>query len=189
MEIVYNDPEYWCGNKGYRPPGYADFTINTLKAVLIASYKPVNVLDLGCAFGFVVGWLRMAGMEAYGADISSYAISKAIDAVKPYLTVCPSWDMPFPGKKFDLLFSSGMLEHIPEDKLGDSIKEMQRVAQRGIIGVACTDDESTKVNEDETHGLLHSRKEWQKMFNHNFAVISDSEFSWRLNTMIRVGKL
>lgn len=42
---------------------------------IIEKYAPVTVLDMGCAFGYLVSALRSKGVQAYGIDISEYALS------------------------------------------------------------------------------------------------------------------
>ena len=41
---------------------------------IIKNYAPKTVLDVGCAYGYLVEALRCRGVEAYGIDISEYAI-------------------------------------------------------------------------------------------------------------------
>lgn len=44
-----------------------------------------KVLELGCAFGYIVQTLRENEVQAWGMDVSAYAISQADETVKPYL--------------------------------------------------------------------------------------------------------
>lgn len=48
--------------------------------------RSAHVLDIGCAKGYLVKALRWLGREAYGYDISDYAVSNADPEVKPYLS-------------------------------------------------------------------------------------------------------
>src|SRR4051794_39820567 len=43
---------------------------------------PESVLDAGCAMGFLVEALRERGVDAYGIDISSYAIANVHESVR-----------------------------------------------------------------------------------------------------------
>ena len=63
----YKDKERWSAFFG----GIAE--------KIIALFHPETVLDAGCAFGYLVSELRKRGVEAYGFDISDYAISN-VDA-------------------------------------------------------------------------------------------------------------
>ncbi len=178
VKTIYDNPKYWCGDLGYRPPGYSDFAVNWIKEGCIMFRKPGNVLDVGCAYGFTVRRLNRLDYNIVGLDISSYAISKAPREVKHLLCCAPAWDTGFGAKSIDLVFSSGMLEHIPKDKLDKTIKELTRIGNRGLIGVACKDDPTTEKDEDASHQLILTRAEWQEMFPSEFKIISDSTKSW-----------
>ena len=186
MEVVYNNPKYWCGDIGYRSPGYSDWTINTVKEFCIILEKPKTVLDIGCAYGYIVLHLNAIGISSYGVDISSLAISRAHEHIRERLICTSAWVMPFKDKAFDFGFSSGVLEHIPKDKLEKTIKEITRVCSRGLIGVSCTDDETTHDGDDETHEVILTRSQWQTMFPPEFKVVSDSEVSWRVHAILRL---
>ena len=51
---------------------------------IVKKLNPKRVLDAGCAMGFLVEALRQRGVNAYGCDISSYAISKVPASVKAF---------------------------------------------------------------------------------------------------------
>ena len=48
---------------------------------IVRDLRPASVLDAGCAMGFLVEALRERGVEAWGVDISEYAISKVHESV------------------------------------------------------------------------------------------------------------
>jgi cyclopropane fatty-acyl-phospholipid synthase-like methyltransferase len=70
-----------------------------------------RVLDYGCAKGYWVKGLRHYGIDAYGVDISEYALSHADKEVKGYLYNKPLHD------KYDYIVSRNTFEHIPELEL------------------------------------------------------------------------
>ena len=51
---------------------------------IVSEIKPRRVLDAGCALGILVELLRERGVEAYGFDISSYAIAHVPEPVRPF---------------------------------------------------------------------------------------------------------
>ena len=90
-EKIFNR-EYFDGESG--KPGYYQkrYEFNRLYphfefiAMQIKKYfNPKTVLDIGCAKGFLVLAFRNLSIEAYGVDISEYAISNAPNEVKQYL--------------------------------------------------------------------------------------------------------
>lgn len=182
---IYEKPEYWNGDLGYRAPGYQDFVVNAIKEFAILLHGPRSVLDIGAAFGFTVSRLGLLGIPATALDSSRYALRQGleIDSRRQVRTLqcvqASAWSIPLKSKAVDLIFSSGMLEHIPSGLLQQAVAEMVRVSHRGLIGVACSDDPSSVVDEDESHGHLHSRAEWQAMFPSGYTILSDSQDSWR----------
>jgi SAM-dependent methyltransferase len=96
----YERNEYWLGFFG----AVADR--------IIADVRPRTVLDAGCAMGFLVEALRARGVEAYGIDISEYAIAQAHPGIRPYCAV-GSVAEPFP-MRYDLIVSIEVLEHMPQ---------------------------------------------------------------------------
>ena len=84
---------------------------------IIADFHPKTVLDAGCAYGYLVEALRDRGVEAYGVDISEYAISQVAEHIKPYCYQ-RSLTEPLTGAKpeyFDLITNIGVVEHLNED--------------------------------------------------------------------------
>ena len=52
--------------------------------LIVSRIGPRRVLDAGCGPGILVELLRERGVEAFGFDISSYAIAHVPELVKPY---------------------------------------------------------------------------------------------------------
>src|SRR5438552_12783041 len=51
---------------------------------IVQDFAPRTVLDAGCAIGLLVEALRDRGVDAYGVDISDYAISQVREDVRLY---------------------------------------------------------------------------------------------------------
>ena len=76
--------------------------------------SPKSVLDVGCAFGYMVKYLRELGIEAWGIDTSKYAIEQADENIKPYVFVasgCEELPDKMP-KKYDLVINIEVAEHL-----------------------------------------------------------------------------
>jgi hypothetical protein len=94
----FDDPATVTGFAGYQKDGNAAEGRRSFwaEADHIASIPGVSsVLDVGCAKGFLVAELRERDLDAYGIDISRYAVSCAPKSLAPYLRVmsvnsCPS---------------------------------------------------------------------------------------------------
>lgn len=78
---------------------------------IVARIRPKRVLDAGCAMGFLVEALRQRGVEAYGFDISSYAIANVPSPVKDYC-----WQAKVSDElegHFDLIVCQEVFPHVP----------------------------------------------------------------------------
>jgi len=94
-----NDSEFW-----------KDKAANWINHLALSGKK---VLEIGCAKGFLVKDLRDAGVDAYGIDVSPYAISQCEEGVAPYLTVADARNLGSLGyarNEFDVLITSRFLE-------------------------------------------------------------------------------
>jgi cyclopropane fatty-acyl-phospholipid synthase-like methyltransferase len=90
-----------------------------------------KVLEIGCAKGFLVKDLRGMGVDAYGLDVSQYAIDNCEDGVGQYLTVgdARTYLSSYKRNEFDAVFSLRFLECISESDLPDLISEMNRISK------------------------------------------------------------
>jgi SAM-dependent methyltransferase len=76
--------------------------------------QPGSVLDAGCAMGFLVEALRHRGVDAWGVDISEYAISKVVPEIQEYCWTGSIID-PLP-RRYDLIVSIEVLEHLQKEE-------------------------------------------------------------------------
>lgn len=130
---------------------------------LIALFNPKTVLDAGCALGYLVSSLRKRGVEAYGIDISNYAINNADDEIKPFCKVCSLTDeipADFP-KKFDLIVTIEVLEHLFPEEGAKAIKNLCSMTDTIIF--TSTPDDIT----DKTHVNVQKSEYWAEIFAKN----------------------
>ncbi len=130
---------------------------------IIEFFNPKSVLDAGCANGYLVEQLRLRGVEAYGVDISEYAISSAPSEIKDYLYV-QSLTEPLPAhfpKKYDLVVSIEVLEHMFPDDGALAIKRLCEYSDTVLFS-------STPFDVDnKTHVNVQQMEYWAKIFAEN----------------------
>lgn len=95
-------------------------------------FRASRVLDVGCAKGFQVAALQEAGMEAWGIDISEYAVRSAPPRVASRLKVGGCGDIDFPDGFFDLVLAMEVLEHVPPTEIEEAVEELHRVTSRWV---------------------------------------------------------
>jgi len=84
---------------------------NSIADGIVKHIQPKTVLDAGCAMGLLVEALRQRSVEAYGVDISEYAIQNLPPSVQKYCWLGSVTDaLP---EQYDLIVSIEVLEHMP----------------------------------------------------------------------------
>jgi ubiquinone/menaquinone biosynthesis C-methylase UbiE len=103
------------------------------------SLKPGDrVLDIGCAKGFLVKDLLSVcpGLEAFGLDISEYALMKCEPEVVGRLHLGNATKLPFPDDSFAAVISLNTVHNLERGELITALKEIERVAPgRGFVQV------------------------------------------------------
>lgn len=126
-----------------------------------------NILDFGCARGYVVRVFRELGYNAYGVDVSEWAIRNADESVKPYLNWCEN-SPPLLDGEYDWIIAKDVLEHIEYVDL--AINDLMRVASKGVFAVVPLSDFDgvpytvPEYEMDVTHIQRKSLISWAKLF-------------------------
>lgn len=156
---LYNETYYKnCCGTDYSLEKYWTHFFGVIADRIVADFNPGSVLDAGCAWGYLVAALRDRGVEAYGVDISSYAINKVREDVKPYCAVCSlteSLPENFP-IKYDLVTNIEVLEHMYEEEGIKAIRNLCNYSDT-IIFSSTADDitEATHVNVQQSEYWIH----------------------------------
>ena len=183
IDKSYFDEEYFTkGTKSNYGPYQIAEDLNERCWAIAERFKPKRLLDLGCALGFFVAQFRMYGIDAYGIDVSHYAIeigkklnfyagkysedkkdlSKNQDysiGLDRYLFEASATDIPFPDKFFDLVVSWDVLEHIPEKDISKAMSELNRVAVKQYHSIAT---EVFDYDKDKSHITIKPLEWWQQ---------------------------
>lgn len=180
---LYDRDYFIGGNKS----NYGDYkeaggVMKELSEMIFKLFKPKSLLDIGCAYGYVPIYLRKIGVEAYGIDISDFAIAQGN---KNYLVVGDATDLhPFKDRQFEVVIASELMEHIPEVKIDKAIEEAKRVSKRFIIYLIAmtgfTSHDSVH-DHDISHVSMKNRKFWLKKFE-EYNLVRDREKENTLNT-------
>jgi 2-polyprenyl-3-methyl-5-hydroxy-6-metoxy-1,4-benzoquinol methylase len=119
-----------------------------------------TIMDFGCAKGYLVHALRLLGREAYGVDISEYAISQAPKEVSQYVEAIKPQSDNF--DHCDLLLAKDILEHIPYAHLVDQMKVIRKRCNRifAIIPLAKNNKYIIPAYELDKSHYIREDKEW-----------------------------
>jgi SAM-dependent methyltransferase len=90
-----------------------------------------RVLDVGCAKGFLVKDMVAVGLDAYGLDVSKYALMHSEPEVVGRLQIGSAEDLPFPDSSFDAVLSINTLHNLPRPACIQALREIERVTKDG----------------------------------------------------------
>ena len=123
------------------------------------------VLDFGCARGYAVRAFREMGYDAWGYDISQWAIANADEVAKPYLIVN---DSTLLSESFDWIVAKDVLEHI--QPVADVITGLMEIATKGVFAVVPLSVADgllyvvPEYEQDVTHVHRLTLASWGRMF-------------------------
>lgn len=157
--IPYERNEHWLG------------FFRGIAEQIVSLFHPSSVLDAGCAFGMLVEALRDLGVDAYGVDISEFALSQARDDIKPYLREGSLAD-PF-DRRYDLIISIEVLEHLSASDIPQAIKNIANATDT-VVFSSTPDD-----YKEATHISIRPPEQWSADFaRHGLLRDPDLEISF-----------
>ena|SRR3989344_6335115 len=176
IDASYYDRDYFEEQKGEYPlpmtqsvaGKYINDMANMYRAIWIKLFiNPRNCLDIGCGTGRLVYFLRKLGIEAYGIEISEYAISAAEKEIQPFLQHADLTKIPFNDDSFDLVLSFDVMEHMERSKIKKSIEESVRVSRKFVLHKIYTIENSWiewTHAQDFSHISVMSQAFWYDLF-------------------------
>lgn len=129
-----------------------------------------RVLDVGCAKGFLVKDLMdvCPGLEAYGIDISEYAIANAHPDAAGRLAVASADHLPFADGAFKAALAINVVHNLERDGCLRALGEIERLAPgRGFVQVDAyrTDAERSWFEDWMLTAKTFGRPEdWRELF-------------------------
>jgi ubiquinone/menaquinone biosynthesis C-methylase UbiE len=95
-----------------------------------------RVLDVGCAKGFLVKDLVDSGIDAFGIDVSEYALLNCVPDVVGRLHLGNATKLVFPDCSFGVVLAINSLHNLPREDCLTALKEIERLAPgRGFVQV------------------------------------------------------
>ena len=158
MDSTAYDRSYYQHYKGEpyeRSPRWLTFFAD-IATPIARDLAPKTALDAGCAMGMIVEALRDRGVDAYGFDISEYALDSARADIRPYLWQASATD-PL-DRNYDVIICIEVLEHLSAD---DAARAVENIC-------AHTDDVIFSSSPDDyqepTHLNVRGPEYWADLF-------------------------
>lgn len=151
MKVEYGtfyDSDYWTGQKQYMGPGDVpenyhgpslawegfQFVADAIAALLPGK----SLLDIGCGGGDLASRFLQHGYDAYGIDISNYAVEHCVEAMRGRLGVADITTTPAIPYTYDLVMATDLLEHIYEEDLSRTFDWMMQLSNRWLFFCVAT---------------------------------------------------
>jgi len=136
-----------------------------------------NLLEIGCSKGYLTKALRLLGFDAYGVDVSEYAIEHADVEVKNYCKLITEKN-PIPFKQdFKWILTKDVLEHIPTEGLHSLFENYSNQCEMMYHVIPLGDNEKFRIPEyhlDKSHIQIHDEDWWINLF---------SQYGWKVKSL------
>ncbi len=158
--IIYDETYYKQYDEGgYERGGIWQRTFENIADRIVKEINPRSVLDVGCAKGFLVEALRDRGVEAYGVDISDYAISQVREDLKPYFKVGSATEEL--DRDYDLIVCIEVLEHLSTIDSQKAVENFCKHSSEVLFSSTPNDFQ------DDTHINVQPVEFWAEQFYYN----------------------
>lgn len=158
-------------------------TFQIIAASIKNYFHPKKILDVGCAKGFLVKAFNEIGKEAWGVDVSEYAISNAPEDIKSRLFKanlnCDR--LPFEEGHFDFITFIGTANYLTNHK--HAINEIKGVLlNNGYISKTLI----KKIDKEKVESInIHEKEYWIKEFeSHGFRYVKKELTDFIINEFL-----
>ena len=145
---------------------------------IVTRLAPSSVLDAGCALGLLIEKLRERDVDAWGVDISDFAIAQVHESIRPHCAVGSVAD-PLPSdfpERFDLVTCIEVVEHMSPADGERAIARMTTLADRVLFSSSPSDfGEATHLN-------VQAPEHWSALFARS-GFFRNVDFDGRLPTI------
>ena len=99
----------------------------------VETLKPKKTLEVGCNWGRELKLLE-GKTQLYGIDFNPLMISQARKFLKKAeFKVAEATEIPYPDNFFDLVYTDGLLSHVPPENVEKAISEIIRVSKKHCL--------------------------------------------------------
>ena len=160
-----------------------ELTMNMAKVIVkcLSLHSSDRVLDYGCSKGYLVKALRKMDIDAYGCDLSSYAILNCDSEVSSFCRLITESDpLPYDDDFFDYIITKDVLEHIPVTYLSELILLATKKTKRMFHIIPLGNDDGSFVisqyANDPTHVTIKTEDWWKGFFSNNGWVVESFSY-------------
>lgn len=116
-------------------------------------------LEIGAGNGTLIKELQHRGILVHGLDITMSGFRANTIGIE-----APAWKTGLPDKSYDFTFSKDTLEHIPENRIPETIREMGRITKKATIHNISTRNAVRNYQKHEVHLTVKPIEWWREQF-------------------------
>lgn len=123
-----------------------------------------KVLDYGCSRGFLCKAMRMMSLDAYGFDISSWAIQNCDDSVRSYV----STELRTDPMSYDFVIAKDVMEHLTREQLMEVLPKLWTACRKAMLVIVPLTGQDggpylcPKDEKDSSHKIRWTLTSWLK---------------------------
>jgi len=139
-----------------------------------------TILDFGCAKGFLVRGFRILHRQAFGVDISEYAINNCPVEVKSFINLIEPYQLL--DKKYDFIIAKDVLEHFPYSRLSDVLVNLRQNCRCMFCLVPLGDSNGYYIqscSKDISHIICQDLVWWKEIFQQSGFGIELSSYTMK----------
>ncbi|WEU40529.1 MAG: class I SAM-dependent methyltransferase [Candidatus Odinarchaeum yellowstonii] len=134
-----------------------------IKFITFFKGKKIRWLDVGCGMGYLIKDAVEEGIDAYGLELSSYAIENS--AMNDRILRGSIINIPYCGKIFDVVSAIDVIEHIDKKDAERTLLELYRILKPGGICILTTPNPAHQRDwiYDLTHVNVRKPEYWRRL--------------------------
>ncbi|MFA5926415.1 MAG: methyltransferase domain-containing protein [Parcubacteria group bacterium] len=144
----------------------------------IIGNKPMRILDVGCAHGYLIAELQNKyGHSVRGIDSSSFAVKKSDASVREKISQGDILRLPFKKNNFDVAICLDVINYLNEEEISKAVRNLANTAKKYIFFGAIFKRSwtaSQKWNPDKLRKSVLSKKGYTGIFRENGAKFAGS---------------
>jgi cyclopropane fatty-acyl-phospholipid synthase-like methyltransferase len=126
----------------------------------------------GCGYGQRLHWFLEFGMNAWGMEVSRYAIDNAYGKAHGRITT----DLSGLKGWYDLVVSVDVLEHIHPDYIDNIVYRLSELSLKAVYGITFIDNKN--FPKDPTHINGKTKQEWKDFLSRFYKRVYDAPRGW-----------
>lgn len=156
---IWKVPQYSC---------WSNESVEIWNVINWLKKNPIKkVLIIGCGEGFGIHWLIREGFDAYGLDIVNVL---KFPEYKDKFKEATIWKTGYIDKEFDVCIAIDVLEHIPFERVENTIKEIKRISNFFYFGIACREDKCGKLIGETLHMTVQPPHWWLQLIQKHLII-------------------